>query len=1271
LTAHEGGVTDHRGVRAFTGWCASIGAFFLAVQLLWPTPFGIVVWGLVLSSLTALLAFGLVLIYRSHRVINFAQADLGAVPATLCVSLVVLRGWSYWVAVPFALLVAVALGSAVEFIVIRRFARAPRLILMVATIGLAQLLVGIGTSIPGWFRAFSAPQALPLPFSFRFEIYPFIFHAGELLAVATTVVVTALLFAFLRYTNMGIAMRASASSADRAALLGVNVNRVHNLAWIIATVIATIGMILRAGMLGLPLGSAFGPQILLRALAAAVLGRMENLAVIFAASCAIGTLEVAILWNEGSATLIDPALFVVVLVALLLQRRSRESAVEDQSVSTWTHAATIRPVPRELVHLPEVRWASRGMKALFVVAVLAVPALLDERYTNLAAAVVIYAIIAVSLVLLTGWAGEISLGQVAFVAIGSAAAGAANVHWQLAPVPSLLLAGAVGAAASVVIGIPALRIRGLFLSVTTLAFAVATSSYLLNHDYVGFLPDSLTDRILRRPFWTPLGSIAIDSERRFYYVAAAGLFLVLLAVRGLQRSRVERGIVATRDNERSAQAFGASPARAKLLAFALSGFFASFAGGLLVLHQQALGQQIFVAAESLRALTMVVVGGLGSVAGAIVGAVFVKSTEWFDWLVPTRFRSLFTFAGSGIGLLVVLWLLPGGFGSLIYAVRDTWLRFVARRRGIVVPALVTDAGITRPPLIRPIHLRLRTPRPVEAALPVQPSGLLTASDAGPVALALRGVDVAYGQVQVLFGTSLEVHRGETVALLGTNGAGKSTVLRTASGLLSPYHGSVWFEGVDISGLAPHKVAELGLVHVPGGRSVFPSLTVADNLTVGAWTRRRDRSSVRDATERVLDLFPTLRGRLDEPAANLSGGQQQMLTIAMSLLVEPKVVMIDELSLGLSPLLVEQLLGVVRELEGRGVTIVIVEQSVNTALTAADRAYFLEKGRIRFQGLTSELLDRPDLLRAVFLSSLTARRDTHLPDGSLATSRDTRLVDARSRSDVREREEQERPPGRVVLATEGVSKRFAGVMAIDDVSIELREGEILGMIGPNGAGKTTLFDIVSGFLVPDRGRVLLDGRDLAGLRPQERARLGLARSFQNARLFSSLTVHQTVCLALDGGLRVLDPVAAALHLPSVARSERRLGGRADELIDAMGLREFRDKFVAELSTGTRRILDLTCQIGREPSVILFDEPSAGIAQRETEALAPALRNLRALTGASLVVIEHDLPLVLSVSDRIVALDLGRVVYDGDPRGVVHDPQVVESYLGAAPVATPLT
>jgi ABC-type branched-subunit amino acid transport system ATPase component/ABC-type branched-subunit amino acid transport system permease subunit len=1264
-------VTDTHTVKAFGGWVASIVAFTVGLQLVWPTPFGIVVWGLVISSLTALLAFGLVLIYRSHRVINFAQADLGAVPAALCVSLVVLEGWSYWVAVPFALVVAVALGSAVEFVVIRRFAHAPRLILMVATIGLAQLLAGLGTAVPSFFGAALPPQSLPAPFDFRFEIRPFIFHAPELIAVVATLTVTVLLFAFLRYTNVGIALRASASSADRAALLGVNVGRVHNLAWALASLVAGIGMILRAGVLGLPLGTAFGPQVLLRALAAAVIGRMENLAVIFAASCAIGMVEVAVLWNEGSATLIDPALFVLVLVALLLQRRNRESPADDENISTWSQAASVRPVPRELAQLPEVRWVFRGLKVLLVVALFILPAMLDERYTNLAAAVLIYAIIAVSLVLLTGWAGEISLGQVAFVAIGSAAAGAANVHWHLGTIPSFIFAGLVGAAASVVIGLPALRIRGLFLSVTTLAFAVATSSYLLNHDYFHFLPDSIADRVVRRAIWTPFGSVSIASERRYYYVTAVGLILVLLAVRGLQRSRNARDIVATRDNERTAQTFRLSPARTKLLAFALSGFFASFAGGLLVLHQQALGQQIFAPVESLRALTMVVVGGLGSVAGAIVGAVFVKSTEWFNWLAPGRFRRLFTFSGSGIGLLLVLWLLPGGFGSVLYGARDAWLRFVARRRGIVAPALVTDEGVSRPPILRPVRVRLRKPVLDPAtAVPAAASGLLRAAGSTPVSLEFTDVDAAYGHLQVLFGASLAVRRGETVALLGTNGAGKSTMLRAASGLITPYHGHVRLEGFDITGLAAHKVAALGLAHVPGGRSVFPGLSVAENLRVGAWLRRHDREHVRGATERVLALFPSLRDRLDIPAAALSGGQQQMLTIAMSLMVEPRVLMIDELSLGLSPLLVEQLVDVVHDLHAQGVTVIVVEQSVNTALTTADRAYFLEKGRIRFEGMTADLLDRPDLLRSIFLGEASIPSPSGPSPSGPSQSGPSPSGDGDGDGDgdariaVRDAEPRDSAL-RVVLATEGLSKRFAGVMAVDDVSIEVHEGEILGMIGPNGAGKTTVFDLVSGFLVPDRGRVLLRGRDLAALRPQERAQLGLTRSFQNARLFPSLTVHQTLCVALDEGLRLWDPPAAALYFPNVARAERRLGRRADDLIHAMGLDDFRDKFVADLSTGSRRIVDLACQVGAEPAVILLDEPSAGIAQRETEALAPLLLRLREVTGASLVVIEHDLPLVLTISDRIVALDLGRVVCDGDAERVVHDPNVVESYLGTNP------
>jgi branched-chain amino acid transport system ATP-binding protein len=245
----------------------------------------------------------------------------------------------------------------------------------------------------------------------------------------------------------------------------------------------------------------------------------------------------------------------------------------------------------------------------------------------------------------------------------------------------------------------------------------------------------------------------------------------------------------------------------------------------------------------------------------------------------------------------------------------------------------------------------------------------------------------------------------------------------------------------------------------------------------------------------------------------------------------------------------------------------------------------------------------------------------------------------------------------------LSKRYGPLTAVDQVTLELREHEILGIIGPNGAGKTTLFDLISGFVPADGGHVTFDGRDITDLSPDSRARLGLGRSFQDARLFPALTVRETIALSLERHVGVRDPVAAALHLPDAIDAELATQARVEELIDMMGLGAFADKFVSELSTGSRRIVDLACIVAHEPRVILFDEPSSGIAQRETEALGPVLTRIRDTIGASLLVIEHDMPLITSISDRLLALDLGAVLTDGTPDEVVRHPAVVSSYLGS--------
>jgi branched-chain amino acid transport system ATP-binding protein len=238
-------------------------------------------------------------------------------------------------------------------------------------------------------------------------------------------------------------------------------------------------------------------------------------------------------------------------------------------------------------------------------------------------------------------------------------------------------------------------------------------------------------------------------------------------------------------------------------------------------------------------------------------------------------------------------------------------------------------------------------------------------------LVVRGLDVSYGPVQVLFGVDMELAEGEIIALLGTNGAGKSTLLRAISGLVPAQNGAIYFDGDDVTGLEPEDSFALGMVQVPGGRGIFPGLTVKENLDVAAWASRRPKDEAAEAIAEVLRTFPSLERRYDQPAGVLSGGEQQMLTLGQAFIAKPKLLMIDELSLGLAPIVVEDLLRIVRRIHEEGTSVILVEQSINIALTVASRALFMEKGEVRFSGATEDLLHRDDILRAVFLTGAGA------------------------------------------------------------------------------------------------------------------------------------------------------------------------------------------------------------------------------------------------------------------------------------------------------------
>jgi branched-chain amino acid transport system permease protein len=681
-SAFDRAVDDPRARTGATMLAAAL-AFYWVTHRFWPAPIGIYVQGMVIGGLTALIAFGLALVYRANRIINFAAGDLGGVPAALSVLLILGPGVNYFLAVPIGLCAALALGGVVEFVFIRRFFKAPRLILTVATIAISQILAGVATVLPRVFGLSRPPTDFPSPFSFTFSIGSIVFRGNEVLAMVTVPVVIIALTFLLRYTNIGIAIRASAEGADRAALLGVPVKRIQTIVWVIATVLGFIAIFLRAGIVGLPIGSVLGPTILIRALTAAVLGRMEKLPTIFVASLALGMVEATIIFRTGRPDVADGILFLIVLGALLFQRRGATSRVDDDQASTWQAAREVRPIPRELAVLPEIRWALRGLLGLFAFVLVVFPLVASDAQTNIAGVVLIFVVVGLSLVVLTGWAGQVSLGQIAFLGIGAAVGGyLSNVRgWDLSL--AILGAGLAGALAAILIGLPALRIRGLFLAVVTLALALATSSVLLKQQYVHWLPT----RIVRTPLF---GRVSTASEDRMYYVCLALLVISVAIVRGVRRSRTGRVLIAVRENGRAAQSYGVNAIVAKLTAFGISGFIAAMAGAVFVHHQRQLGISAYSVAESREAFTMIVIGGLGSIPGAFLGAFLIKGIGYFSSAFPEVVRPYLNFFTTGVGLLFVLLVVPGGFSQIFYNLRDRGLRFVADRRGMVVPSLVAD-----------------------------------------------------------------------------------------------------------------------------------------------------------------------------------------------------------------------------------------------------------------------------------------------------------------------------------------------------------------------------------------------------------------------------------------------------------------------------------------------------------------------------------------------------------------------------------------------------
>jgi len=654
---------------AAAGSLLPIALVVVAQIIVFPVPVGVWVQGIVLGMLGALMAVGLGLVYRLNRVVNFAQGDLGSAPAVLAVGLVGFSGVNYFVGLATGVVAVVVLTVAAEILVVRRFARSPRLMLTVATIGLSQALIVLSLLIPNiWGETPIGNAVVRFPWHLSLHLSPIVFSADDLVGVVVSALALAGVALWFQLTDLGIATRATGDRRDRAAMLGIPVNRLQTVTWVVAGVLSFLSVFMKAAILGLPLDPTFSLTALVTALGALALGGFTNLPLVALAAVAIGTIEEGVAWNQPARpTLVLAVIAAVVVLGMFFQQVTRRSVARDSS-SQWALASGVRDMPALLRRLPEVRAASVGTTGVLVAFVVTLPLWMGPGSLLELSNLLVLGIVGCSIVVLTGWSGQVSLGQMSFAAVGAVAGAVAMIDWNWDLSLALLMAGAAGGVAALLVGIPTLRLDGIFVAVTTLAFGLAVSGYLLDRAEFSWIPSGQLP--------TPrLFGVAIVSQTAVFATCLGVGVVVVVALHGLRHSRFGRVLRAVSTNERAVASYGVSVNRAKLGAFAVSGFIAGLAGCLLVVANQQYVESPFTVTASLAVFTATAVGGLGSALGAVAGAALVEGSAVF---LPPSWQ-LFP---SAFGVLLVLLAFPGGVSSLLFRGRDRFVAVIARRHGI-------------------------------------------------------------------------------------------------------------------------------------------------------------------------------------------------------------------------------------------------------------------------------------------------------------------------------------------------------------------------------------------------------------------------------------------------------------------------------------------------------------------------------------------------------------------------------------------------------------
>ncbi|MEY2569103.1 MAG: hypothetical protein QOE35_3632 [Actinomycetota bacterium] len=849
--------------------------------------------GIVVGCIYALTATGLVVTYITSGIFNFAHGAVGMVSAFVYWELSVNRGWPVPVALVFVLLVfAPAVGALIDVVIMRNLHDASEEVRVIVTVGLMLFLIGVAQ----FFWKDGVPRVVPEFFAgHSVKIFSVAVSYHQMIVIAVAIAVALGLRFFLFRTRPGVALRGVVDAPDLADLFGVQPGRVRALGWAIGSSLAALAGVLLAPLVTLDILTL--TLLVINGYAAAIVGRLRSLPLTFAGGVALGLLEahaVSVLptdlLNRIRPTL--PIVFLYVALLVLPQSRLRAGRV------------AARPTAKP----PSLRTSAIGAGAFVVIAWIVASQLSVTNLFTFGRGLV-FAIIMLSLVLLTGYGGQISLCQLTFAGLGAFAMGkVAGGDSIIGLVAALGLAGAGG----VIAALPAFRLRGLYLALITFAFAAAMRAMFFSSNTVFAQGGALRVGRLR------LGPISFQSHRSFVVLIAIAFAGSAVAVLAVRRASLGRRLAAMSDSQVACATIGMSLTRTKLIVFTLSAALAGLAGALFGGLQGSVGVNDFQELNSLVVLLLLAIWGADSVIGALAAglsfAFFPVLTTWLD--VRSLPYLLTGFAAISIGRS------PGG------TVREISDR-VRQLRGRQAE---TEATAT----------------PATPATTVHPAPLAATNGHHLVtpALEVRGLRAGYGRIEVLHGVDLVVPPATVYALLGPNGAGKSTLLKVISGALPAKSGCVHVAGVHVNGAAPNGLARLGVCTIPEGRPVFANLTVAENLRMMTY---RDGTTVADVEERTYPTFPRLAERRNQLAGTLSGGEQQMLALARAVATEPAVLLLDEISMGLAPIIVGQLYERVAALAEQGIAILVVEQFVNTAMSVADLVGVMSHGRIERVG----------------------------------------------------------------------------------------------------------------------------------------------------------------------------------------------------------------------------------------------------------------------------------------------------------------------------------